>query len=56
MTKKDYIKVAKIVQLVKDDTERFKIAKRFVEWFRNDNPLFSEDIFLRACHANHPLD
>ena len=55
MTKKDYIKIAKIV---KDNTMRdtYPIVNKKIlidelcEMFKQDNSLFSRDRFIDACY------
>ena len=57
MTKKDYIKIAKIIKdsTCKDDTmllpiiNKVSLINRLSTMFKNDNNAFDKDRFLDAC-------
>ena len=57
MTKKDYIKIAKIIKdsTCKDNTmllpiiNKVSLINRLSTMFKNDNNLFDKDKFLDAC-------
>lgn len=55
MTKKDFIAMAEVVKEISNLEERYKVAKKMCEVFKNDNPLFNENRFLKAADAQHPL-
>jgi hypothetical protein len=46
MTKKDYIKAARIIQ---EHGAPPKMVEAFVEFFAGDNPQFDVDRFIEAC-------
>lgn len=51
MTKKDFNSIAKIIKDIEDFDERFKVALRFVELFKSENPRFSQDKFMEAANC-----
>jgi hypothetical protein len=56
LTKKDFIKVAKILnticnsgKLANSEVKDFNlIVNKFCEWFKSENPLFNENRFREA--------
>ena len=50
MTRKDYVKIAKILKTSHlEDHQRASLAVSFASVCREDNPNFVVDRFLRAC-------
>ena len=50
MTKKDYIKVAKIIKTTSlGYPQRASLAASFASMFQEDNPRFDAERFLTAC-------
>ncbi len=54
MTKKNYIEAARIIRSnyggsPPTDPEKERVMNTFIEFFRNDNPRFKEDVFRAAC-------
>ena len=54
MTKKHYIAAARIIRKNYDysNIEKLLAIQTFVEFFRNDNPNFKEDVFRATCGEN----
>lgn len=49
MTKKNYIRVARILKDTPKTKESLKIKSELMEYFKSDNPRFNSDTFNRAC-------
>ena len=49
MTKKNYIRVAKILKDIPKTKESLKIKSELMEYFQEDNKLFNCIKFNRAC-------
>lgn len=57
MTKKDYIKAAAIVSRLDNKTHQIVACMAFCALFRDDNPLYNEGRFIKACgvmRGNNP--
>ena len=54
MTRKDYIKIAKVISTawVANQDFRDSIANDFADMLAQDNPRFNRSKFLTACGAN----
>ena len=48
MTRKDYTRVASILNGVRDKRERQRLAEEFARWFREDNQAFDAERFSSA--------
>ena len=58
MTRKDYVKVAEIINSYFDNADQHEglvanvhdfLIEPFIEFFENDNPNFNADKFWEAC-------
>lgn len=49
MTKKNYIRVARILKDTPKTKESLKIKAELIAYFKEDNTLFNSDTFNRAC-------
>ena len=49
MTKKDYIRAAKLVKQIEESNARAIAALTFAHFFMEDNSRFDENKFLTAC-------
>ena len=49
MSRKDYIRSARIIAHIADEKIRHYVATEFADMFQWDNPRFNRDRFLRAC-------
>ena len=57
MTRKDYIKIAKILQTTELEAhKRASLAVSFAAICREDNPRFDVDRFLKACGVRPKLE
>lgn len=54
MTKKDYIKAAKLIQAAPIQTIP-QLVETFSDFFVSDNPRFDKVRFAEACWLNHSL-
>ena len=56
MTRKDYIKIAKILETTDLEAhKRASLAVSFASMFREDNPRFKIERFLSACGVKPEL-
>ena len=59
MTKKDYIKIAKIIEdntlsgngLMLPSINKVKLVSELCTMFKHDNKLFNKDRFINACYG-----
>ena len=49
MTKKDYIKIAECFKKYGSINNQSRLVNGLCKIFKNDNPLFDKDTFLKAC-------
>ena len=50
MTKKNYVKAAKLIQATEPKVVANQLEEAFVEFFQDDNPRFDEERFRFACN------
>jgi len=49
-SKKDYLRAVEIILQTKPNN--LTLQNAFIEFFKNDNPLFDEARFRKACQGN----
>lgn len=49
LTKQHFEAIAKIINRNKEAGEFPEMIKEFADYFKTQNPLFNENIFLKAC-------
>jgi hypothetical protein len=52
MTEKDYVMIASILYYYKDEKCANDLIHDFINDFKNENPKFNEDIFLKDIYKN----
>ncbi len=53
MTRKHFEATAQIISSVKDDAIRHQLALDFAQYYKQENPRFVIDRFIRACETTN---